>query len=81
MPTFESPVEEIGSFHNNMIGDCLREELTSRWPKDPIDVVPVQREGHSMFDLTVRTDPLTAGEMRAFVRGFFTAFNNRHKLG
>lgn len=80
MPTFESPPEEIGTFHSNQVGDHLREALTERWASTTVEVVTVVREGHSMYDLIVKTDPITACEMRAFVAGFFTAFNNRDKL-
>ena len=40
----------------------------------------VEREGHNLFEMVVRTDPITACEMKAFVGGFFRAYNNRHKL-
>ncbi len=69
MSLFESPPEEIGTYASSHI------------PTTPVEVVPVRREGHSMFDMIVKTDPITACEMRAFVKGFFTAFNNRERLG
>jgi hypothetical protein len=81
MPTFESLAEGIGTYQSNDIGKFLQESLVERWPATAVEVVPVEREGNSMFDMIVKTDPITACEMRAFVRGFFTAHNNRHKLG
>ena len=81
MPVYESEPEEIGTYHNNSIGDFLREGLSEKFPTTTIEVKPVTREGHSMFDMIVKTDPLTVCEMRAFVGGFFRAYNNRQKLG
>jgi hypothetical protein len=80
MQTFENPSEEIGTYKSDQVGEGLREALTSYWPATAVEVVPVEREGHPVFDMIVKTDPITACEMRAFVRGFFTAYNNRHKL-
>ena len=81
MPLFENAPEEIGTYHSDPIGQALREGLNEGWPTTTIEVVSVVKEGHQMFDLIVKTDPLTASEMRAFTKGFFRAFNNRHKLG
>jgi hypothetical protein len=78
---YESPPEEIGSFINDHIGEALKEGLTENWPTTTVEVVPVTKEGHQMFDMIVRTDPITACEMRAFTKGFFRAHNNRHRLG
>jgi len=78
MPAFESERETIGTYHSDHIGEELREGLTDLFPAAPLEVVPVQREGHAMFDLFVKTDPITVGEMRAFVQGYFTAYNKRH---
>ncbi len=77
MPNFESPAEQIGTYHSSNVDENLRHGLTEGWPSTAIEVVPVQREGHSMFDMVVKTDPITVCEMRAFVKGFFTALNNR----
>ena len=77
----EGDPETIGTYKNDTIGSFLREGLAERYPTTTIDVIPVEREGHQLFDIVVRTDPITACEMKAFVGGFFRAYNNRHKLG
>ena len=78
---YESPPEEIGTFHSDFIGQALQEGLNENWPTTVVEVVPVTKEGHQMFDMIVRSDPITACEMRAFTKGFLRAFNNRHLLG
>ena len=80
MGAFESPAEEIGTYHTENVGDFLREALAEKFPTTTIEVVPITREGNRMFDMIVKTDPLTAGEMRAYVTGFFRAYNHRHKF-
>ncbi len=80
MPMFESEPETIGTYKSDQIGNFLREGLSEKYPKTEIEVVPVHREGHALFDMIVRTDPITACEMRAYVGGFFRAYNNRNKL-
>jgi hypothetical protein len=77
---FESEPSGIGTYRSATVGDYLREALATQWPKEPVQVCPVERDGLSMFDLIVRTDPITATEMKAFVRGFFTAYNSRSKF-
>lgn len=81
MPVFESEPEEIGTYHSDHIGQALQEGLTKHWPTTVVEVKPVTKEGHQMFDMVVKTDPITACEMRAFTKGFFLALNNRHTLG
>lgn len=73
--------ETVGTYKNGPIGDFLREGLAERFPTTVVEVVPVERQGHQLFELVVRTDPITACEMKAFVGGFFRAYNNRHRLG
>lgn len=77
---FEDAPEEIGTFATEPVGDTLRASITERWPTTTIEVVPVTREGATMYGMVVKTDPLTVSEMRAFVSGFFLALNNKHRL-
>lgn len=72
--------ETIGTYKNENLGNFLREGLAEKYPTITIEVVDVEREGHQLKDMVVRTDPITACEMKAFVGGFFRAYNNRHKL-
>ena len=78
--SFDNPRERIGSFRSAQIGDTLKQGMEKRWPNAPVEVEPVVREGNSMFDIFVKTDPITKSEMSAFIQGFFTAYNDRHKL-
>jgi hypothetical protein len=78
---FAPDPETIGTYRSGPVGDSLREGLAETYPKETIEVVSVTKEGHQVFEMRVRTDPLTIGEMRAYVGGFFRAFNNRHKIG
>lgn len=80
-PSYEDEAAGIGSFQNDVVGTALRTALTDKWPATTVEVVRVTRDGHAMFDMMVKTDPITASEMSAFVTGFFTAYNNRHALG
>ena len=77
---FEGDPETIGTYKNDNVGNFLREGLAEKYPTTTIEVIPVERQGHQVFDLVVKTDPITACEMKAFVSGFFRAHNNRHKL-
>lgn len=79
--TLQSDPETIGTYKNDVIGNFLREGLSERYPTTTIEVIPVERQGHQLYDLVVRVDPITASEMKAFVGGFFRCYNNRHKLG
>jgi hypothetical protein len=69
---FENEREKLGTYVTEPVGDRLKGGLGKHWPSAPLEVVPVEREGHQMFDLFTKTDPLTVSEMRAFVHGFFT---------
>jgi hypothetical protein len=77
---FDNPRERIGTYRAAIVGDTLKEGLEKGWPNAPVEVVPVEREGNSMYDLFVKADPLTLSEMSAFVQGFFKCYNDRHKL-
>jgi hypothetical protein len=77
----QSDPEVIATYKNDQIGNFLREGLTEKYPTTTIEVQTVERQGHQVFEMVVRTDPITACEMKAFVGGFFRAYNNRHKLG
>lgn len=78
--TLESDPEIIATYKNDQVGDFLREGLAEKYPTTTIEVVAAERQGHQVHELIVRTDPITACEMKAFVGGFFRAYNNRHKL-
>lgn len=83
MPTtnpFENEPEEIGTFVDHLAGERLREGITKHWPASPVTFEDIEREGHSMQAIVAKTDPITVAEMRAFVQGFFTAYNNRHAM-
>lgn len=71
---YESPAEEIGTFVTDTVGEMIREGLTKHWPTTIVEVIPVTKEGHQMYDLIVKTDPITVCEMRAFTKGFFMAW-------
>ncbi len=53
MPMFESEPETIGTYKSDQIGNFLREGLSEKYPKTEIEVVPVHREGHALFDMIV----------------------------
>ena len=81
LSALESEPEAIGTYRNDDLGAFLREGLNEKYPATTIEVRPIEKEGIQLYEMVVRTDPITVSEMRAFVGGFFRAYNNRHKLG
>ena len=71
---YESPEEEIGTFVTDTVGEMIRDGLTKHWPTTVVEVKPVEKEGHRMWEMSVKTDPITVCEMRAFTKGFFMAW-------
>jgi hypothetical protein len=75
MPVFESTPERVGTFITDTVGNVIREGLAKNWPSTTIEVIPVTREGKEMYDIIVKTDPITVCEMQAFAKGFFAGWN------
>lgn len=71
---------ELGTFKNPNVGEFLLENLGAAFPNVTVEVLDIERDGHPVKGLRVKTNFLMADEMKAYARGFFTAYNNRHKL-
>lgn len=71
---------DLGTFKNPLVGEFLLEKLGTAFPNTQVEVNDVVREGLPMKAVRVKTNFLMADEMKAYARGFFTAYNNRDKL-
>lgn len=71
----------IGEFSSDSVGTVLVEGLKSRYPNVTLKIKSIERNGNSIRGIEAETDFIQADEMKMFVQGFFTAFNNRERMG